>query len=383
MRFLIKTLLLALSVFLTLQAQDITKGSIAGVVHDATGAVVPGATVTLTSPYGDRATTTTADGSYSFLNLVVGPGYNVTVAHAGFASAKATNLSVGVQQQTGYDFTLEVGTAAQSVEVTAEAGPTIDLSSTTIGANLNESLYKNVPIGRNISAVMAMSPGVSDSDGAGAANPSINGASGLENEYVVDGANTTDPGFGGFGTYSRSYGPLGNGINFDFVQEVQVQTGGFEAQYGQALGGVVNVLTKSGSNAYHGDVFAYFGPQQFEATRTNANPLLVSKFDYLEHQGSLDYGADGGGYFLKDKLFWYGGINPLYNHNYKRADPSFADSQLGAVDKEYRTLDYTAKIDYNLCSKHQFEGSVFGDPSNTPMTFNAQYRPLLSWMRME
>ncbi len=371
MRFLIKTLLLALSVFLTLQAQDITKGSIAGVVHDATGAVVPGATVTLTSPYGDRATTTTADGSYSFLNLVVGPGYNVTVAHAGFASAKATNLSVGVQQQTGYDFTLEVGTAAQSVEVTAEAGPTIDLSSTTIGANLNESLYKNVPIGRNISAVMAMSPGVSDSDGAGAANPSINGASGLENEYVVDGANTTDPGFGGFGTYSRSYGPLGNGINFDFVQEVQVQTGGFEAQYGEALGGVVNVLTKSGSNAYHGDVFAYFGPQQFEATRTNANPLLVSKFDYLEHQGSLDYGADGGGYFLKDKLFWYGGINPLYNHNYKRADPSFADSQLGAVDKEYRTLDYTAKIDYNLSSKHQFEGSVFGDPSNTPMTFNA------------
>ena len=131
---------------------------------------------------------------------------------------------------------------------------------------------------------MAMAPGVSDSVGAGAANPSINGASGLENEYIINGANTTDPGFGGFGTYSRAYGPLGNGINFDFVQEVQVQTGGFEAQYGQALGGIINVVTKSGTNQYHGDVYGYFQPQQFEAHRTDANPLLVSKFDYLVHQ---------------------------------------------------------------------------------------------------
>ena len=120
---------------------------------------------------------------------------------------------------------------------------------------------------------MAMAPGVSDSVGAGAANPSINGASGLENEYIINGADTTDPGFGGFGTYSRVYGPLGNGINFDFVQEVQVQTGGFEAQYGEALGGVVNVVTKSGTNDFHGDVYGYFQPQQFEATPHRCEPV--------------------------------------------------------------------------------------------------------------
>jgi len=370
MRFLIKTLLLALSVFLTLQAQDITKGTIAGVVRDATGALVPGANVKLSSPHGDRTTTTNAEGAYSFLNLVVGPGYDLTVEHAGFATAKATNLSVGMQQQTTYDFSLEVGTAAQSVEVTAEAGPAIDLTSTSSGANLNENLYKNVPIGRNISAVMAMSPGVSDSVGAGAANPSINGASGLENQYIIDGADTTDPGFGGFGTYSRVYGPLGNGINFDFVQEVQVQTGGFEAQYGEALGGVVNVVTKSGTNKFHGDVFGYFQPQQFEAHRTDANPLLVSKFDYLVHQASTDYGADIGGYILKDKLFFYGGFNPLYNSDYKEADPFYANNALGVINREITTYDYTAKLDYNLGTKHQFEGSVFGDPSSTPTTFN-------------
>jgi len=369
MRYLNRGLLLALFALTCLQAQDITKGSIVGVVRDASGAVVPGATVKLSSPFGDHATTTNDAGAYSFRSLVVGPGYAVSVSQPGFSTATQGNLTVGINQTTTADINLEIGTAAQSVEVTAGA-TTIDLNTTNSGANLNEDLYKNVPVGRNISSVMAMAPGVSDSVGAGSANPSINGASGLENEYIVNGADTTDPGFGGFGTYSRNYGPLGNGINFDFVQEVQVQTGGFEAQYGEALGGVINVVTKSGTNQYHGDVYGYFQPQQFEAGRKNANPLLVNKFEFLVHQGAIDYGADVGGYILKDKLFFYGGINPLYNHDYKRADPFFANSVLGTIDRSTTTYDYTGKINYNLGTKHQFEGSVFGDPSHTPTTFN-------------
>lgn len=369
MRFLNRSLLLALLALTCLQAQDITKGSISGVVRDPSGAVVPGAPVKLSSPYGDRTTTTNSAGAYSFQNLVVGTGYSVTVSQPGFSSASSRNLEVGLNQTTNADIALEVGTAAQSVDVTASS-TAIDMTTTTIGANIDEDLYKNVPIGRNISAVMAMAPGVDDSVGAGAANPSINGASGLENEYIVNGADTTDPGFGGFGTYSRVYGPLGNGINFDFVQEVQVQTGGFEAQYGEALGGVINVVTKSGTNQYHGDVYGYFQPQQFEAHRTDANPLLTSKFDYLVHQASIDYGGDVGGYILKDKLFFYGGINPLKNSTYKEADPFYANYALGVIDRVITTYDYTAKIDYNLGTKHQFEGSVFGDPSTTPTTFN-------------
>ena len=360
-----------------LQGQDISKGSIAGVVRDASGAVVPGAAVQLTSPYGDRSTTANGSGEYGFYNLVVGPGYNLMVQQTGFVAASAGNLTVGINQQTTYDFTLQVGSATQTVDVTAQSAA-IDVSTTTIGANIGEDLYKNVPIGRNISSVMSMAPGVSDSDGAGSANPSINGASGLENEYIINGADTTDPGFGGFGTYSRVYGPLGNGINFDFVQEVQVQTGGFEAQYGEALGGVVNVVTKSGTNQLHGDFFAYFHPQQFEATRNNANPLLTSKTDYLVHEGGIDYGGDMGGHILKDKLFWYGGFNPLYNNTYKQADPSYANYALGVIDRKITTYDYTAKIDYNLGTRHQLEGSVFGDPSSTPMTFNSNLSTVLA-----
>jgi hypothetical protein len=369
MKFGYRALLLALLAFTGLQAQDITKGEITGVVRDASGAVVPGAPVKLTSPYGDRTTTTNSAGLYAFPSLVVGPGYSITVAQAGFSTATQANLTVGINQTTTADINLEVGTAAQTVDVTASSAA-IDLSTTSIGANLDENLYKNVPVGRNIASVMAMAPGVADSDGAGNSNPSINGASGLENEYVINGANVTDPGFGGFGTYSRTYGSLGNGINFDFIQEVQVQTGGFEAQYGEALGGIVNVVTKSGTNQFHGDVFGYFQPQFFEAIRNNPNPLLVSKSDYLVHQSSIDYGADVGGYIIKDKLFWYGGFNPLTNGTYKEADPFYANYQLGVIDRKLITYDYTGKIDYNLGTKHQFEGSVFGDPSHSPMTFN-------------
>jgi Carboxypeptidase regulatory-like domain/TonB-dependent Receptor Plug Domain len=362
-------LLLALVAFTTMQAQDVTKGDITGIVKDPSGMVIPGATVKLASPYGDRSTTTDGGGVYNFQNLVIGPGYTVEVDQPGFAPAIGKGLTVGINQHTAYDFTLQIGTTATTVEV-ASTSNAIDLSTTTIGANLDETLYKNVPIGRNISAVMAMAPGVADSDGAGAANPSINGASGLENEYIINGANTTDPGFGGFGTYSRVYGPLGNGVDFDFVQEVQVQTGGMEAQYGEALGGVVNVVTKAGTNDFHFDAFEYFQPQQFEATRINANPLLNNKTTYLVHQATLDYGADGGGRILKDKLFWYGGINPLYNTNYKQADPIYANAALGSVPVKTTVYDYTGKIDYNLGTKHQFEGSVFGDPSSTPYTYN-------------
>src|SRR5580693_9111148 len=291
MRYTYRFLVLALCLLACLQAQDITKGSITGIVRDASGAVVPGATVKLESPFGDRTTTTNGGGGYTFTGLVVGTGYSVTVSQAGFSAASERNLQVGINQTTTADINLEVGTAAQSVDVTA-ASNSIDTTSTSIGAN------------------------------------------------------------------------------FDFIQEVQVQTGGFEAQYGEALGGIVNVVTKSGTNQFHGDIFGYFQPEQFEATRKNANPLLVSKTDYLVHQSSIDYGADAGGRILKDKLFWYGGFNPLINGTYKEADPFYANYALGVIDRKLTTYDYTGKIDYNLGTKHQFEGSVFGDPSHSPMTFN-------------
>lgn len=363
-------LLIAAVPIVPLFAQDITKGSLAGIVRDATGAVIPDAKVSLQSPFGVRSATTGPSGEYVFLNLVVGSGYAVTVEKEGFAPAKIGDIAIRINQRTTVDLTLQVGAATQTVEVTAAAGAGIDLATTTVGANVDESLYKNVAIGRNISSLMSMAPGVSDSLGAGAANPSINGASGLENMYIINGVNVTDPGFGGFGTFSRTYGPLGNGVNFDFVQEVQVKSGGFEAQYGQALGGVVNVITKSGGNAYHGSFYSYFQPHRFEATRPDANKLTVTQHTYIEGAGSYDFGGDAGGYLKKDKLFWYGGFNPQFARDYRAAPSVFKNSALGTVAIPTRTLNYQGKLNYNLSAKHQLEGAVFGDPSERPVTFS-------------
>ncbi len=360
-----------------MQGQDITKGSIGGVVRDATGAVVPDAKVLLTSPFGSRETTTGPTGEYLFQNLVVGSGYQITVQKEGFSSARVANLLVTVNQRTTADVTLRVGAVSASVEVTAVGTSAVDLVTTTIGANLPESLYKNVPAERNVSALMFLAPGVTDSGGAGAGNlgfgstnPSINGASGLENMYVVDGANVTDPGFGGFGTYSRTFGSLGNGINFDFIEEVQVKSGGFEAQYGQALGGVVNVLTKSGKNDYHGSIYSYFQPHRFEAERPDANRFTVNQRTRIVGAGNYDFGGDLGGYLIKDKLFWYGGFNPQFLRSYRSAPPVFANSALGTVAVKTRSLNYQGKINSTLSPNHQFEGSVFGDPSETPTGFS-------------
>src|SRR5579863_2794695 len=121
MKFINRTLILALLALSCMQAQDITKGSIVGVVKDATGAVVPGASVKLTSPSGDHSTTTNDAGSYAFHNLVVGTGYTISVSQAGFSTATVGNLTVGISQTTTADVNLEVGTAAQSVEVTASS----------------------------------------------------------------------------------------------------------------------------------------------------------------------------------------------------------------------------------------------------------------------
>jgi outer membrane receptor for ferrienterochelin and colicin len=359
-------LLVILVLAVPLAGQDITKGSIAGVVKDASGAVVPGVTVQLTSPYGDRQTTTNQLGSYVFANLVVGSGYALQVQQPGFNIARVENVIVRINQRTTVDLILEVGSAAQTVEVVAGGIAAIDLNTTTVGATLSEDLYKNVAIGRNISSVISMAPGVSDGLGAGAANPSINGASGLENMYVVNGANVTDPGFGGFGTFSRVFGSLGNGVNFDFIQEVQVKSGGFEAQYGQALGGIVNVITKSGTNEIHGSVYSYFQPHALEAERPDANLVNQTQHTRIVGAGSYDFGFDLGGYLKKDKLFWYGGFNPQFIRDYRSAPPVFGNSRLGTIAIKGRTLNYQGKINYNITERHQLEGSVFGDPSSRP-----------------
>ena len=251
-------------------AQESTvKGNLGGVVTDPSGAVVAGANVTVVGPIGEKTVASDAEGRFMFSLLI--PGYySVKVSKEGFKSAEVKTAEVVTGRTSSVTVKLELGASATTIEVNASSVQ-VDTTSTAVGSNLTDNFYQSVPVGRGVTGLFYAAPGVTSGGGTGTANPSIAGGTGLENNYVADGVSITDAGFGGIGVYSRNYGSLSTGINLSFVKEVDVKTGGFEAQYGKSTGGIVQIVTKSGSNDFHGSVGGFFAPQQLEATRLQAD----------------------------------------------------------------------------------------------------------------
>ena len=207
----------------------------------------------------------TAAGS---LPPILTPGsYTVRIELAGFKPLEHRNVTVSLGERIELPLTMTIGAVTEQVQVQATS-PTVDTSSTTVGATLGSELLQKIPIGRTFTDALYIAPGVSSSGGAGHANPSVSGASGLEKQYIIDGVNTTSSGYGAVGSYSIVFGSLGTGVPFDFLKEIQVKTGGYEAEYGQATGGVINVVTKSGSNQLTGSILGYEQPSGFEGNYT-------------------------------------------------------------------------------------------------------------------
>src|SRR5215813_6046112 len=372
--------LAAASVF----GQDVqTKGTIGGTVTDATGAAVPGAKVTVTGQTGERTGTTNEGGVFRIENLDPGT-YTVRVEQTGFKAAVANNITVNVGRESTLNLKLEPGEITATVDVTTTVGG-IDQQSTAAGQNLNDQLFQNVPVQRQVSSLFYLSPGATDSINGGRDNPSVAGGSALDNLYVADGVNITNSAFGGIGTFSRSYGALGTGINTSFIKEVQVKTGGFEPQYGQSEGGIVNIITQSGGNAYHGAIYGYARPKSFEATRLQPDDVRVNKQGKLLHEENYDVGADVGGYVpgMKNNLFFFGSFNPTIRReivqgasanaqDMANGNANIVNSGLfllrGEFARRYRTYNYAAKVDYVLSQNHQFTFSIFGDPTKTNLS---------------
>jgi len=348
--------------------QDIaTKGSISGRVVDAAGAVVPNAKITVTGQAGERVVTVNESGEFEVPNLVPG-SYTVKAEQSGFKTVSVPNVEVFVGKAAALKLTLEAGNITEVVEVSAGTAA-VDTASTAIGSNLNDQLYQNIPLQRNVQSLFYLAPGTTDSLGGGRANPSISGGSALDNLYIADGVNITDSAFGGLGIFTRSYGSLGTGINTQYVKEVQVKTGGFEPQFGQSQGGIINIITKSGTNTYHASLFGYFQPQAFEAERLQPDDKNVNKFGKILHPESYDAGFDLSGPVpgLKDKLLFFGSFNPTINRTIVRgAVGSGLLNILGnQTQRRIFTKNYAAKLDFNLSASHQINFSIFGDPSTT------------------
>src|SRR6266550_967087 len=262
-------LLLSISFGVPLMGQDqgSTRGNLGGTVFDKTEAVVAGATVTITGPIGSLAKPTNDQGDFLFSTLI--PGfYSLKVEKPGFKIANVTNVEVLINKTATLRVTIEPGTVTETVEVVATA-ISVENTSAAVTADLTDTVYKNLPLGRGVAGIFYLSPGVVSGLGTGAANPSISGATGLENLYVADGITMNDPAFGGLGVFSRVYGPLGSGINLSFVKEVQVKTAGFEPQYGHSTGGIVQIVTKSGGTETHGVIGGFFQPPRMSSVYKN------------------------------------------------------------------------------------------------------------------
>ena len=232
MKAILRVLLVGLAVLLPVsivaQDQSAVTGSLNGTVTDTTGAAIPDATVTVTGPQGTITTHTDNLGRFTAANLA--PAfYDVKVVKTGFAAVQARHNEVTVSVASTLSLKMGVGSEATTVEVNAMAVQ-IDTANTAVTTNLTDTFYQSVPMQRNVSAIFYAAPGVAAGQvaaspngiGPGSSNPSIGGASGLENLYIVDGVTITDQAFGSIGTYNRYKGALGTGINLAFVKEVDV-----------------------------------------------------------------------------------------------------------------------------------------------------------------
>ena len=352
-------------------AQDImTKGIIGGTVVDATGGVMANVQVTVTGEIEKRTVATDQTGRFEVPNLLPG-SYAVKAELTGFKTTTMSNVVVNVGRTTSMRLVMQVGNIVEQVVVTSGA-EAVDLTSTSISSNLNEKLFENLPLARAVTSLFYLAPGATDgvisANNASRANPSISGGSALDSLYIADGVNVTDSAFGGFGVFSRSYGSLGVGITTSYVQEVQVKTGAFEPQYGQAEGGIVNIITKSGTNEYHGEVWGYGQPKTWEGLRNQRDDFAVNKFGKYLHPENYDTGVDLGGPIplTGKRLFFFGSYNPTIQRMIVQgAEGSGLMNLLGTSAERQYSKNYAAKIDANLATAHQVNLSIFGDPTTT------------------
>ncbi len=353
-------------------AQESSTGAVSGTVKTEDGQPIPGATVLIRTPQGTVEVVTNSQGE--FIAPFLRPGnYTVEVRAEGYAPIIQPDVEVSLGQRTTLDYAL-ASTLTEEVTVVG-ARPLVDRSSTSIGANIKvDQISANTPVGRNYTSLFFISPGVTTS-GAGAnagsvlqGNPSVGGASGLENSYIIDGVNVTNTGYGGIGTFNIVYGSLGTGVTTDFLDEVQVKTGGFEAEYGQALGGILNAIVRSGTNEFGGQIGVYYTPGSLEGHRKLASltPTTVN----ITEQEVLDIGLSVGGPIIKDKLFYFVAYNPVSTDTELQArfDPLAATSAdvltTAPVTRTRDNDNYAAKVTWLMTPKHRLEFTAFGDPSD-------------------
>lgn len=323
-------LVLFLSAPAFLLAQDVA--TLTGQVRDATGALIPGTTVVLSRPStGTQYTAkTNADGSYRFAEIPAGPGYKLAFTHSGFASYSVSDIYLDVANSRTQNATLLAGSTEQ-VEVSAAGqGVTINTEDATIGNNFEVQMLNNLPVqSRDTPAVLfTQQPGVT-SDG------SVTGARTDQSHVTLDGLDVDDRGTGQFGA-------INGNAPVDSVQEFRGLTAGATANFDSGGGGQFQLVTKSGTNHFHGSLFEYHRDTTTEANDWFNNNAGVPRAKLIRNQ----FGGNISGPIIKDKLFFF------FEYNGRR------DDQGAQVERTVPTADYLAgNISYINSSSPSCDGS--------------------------
>jgi len=330
-----------------------TTGRISGKVLDSTGGALPGVTVTVSSPalQGVRTTVTDGTGEYRFPTLPPGK-YAVKAELTGFKTTEQPDVTVGIDRTVEVNISMSVGSVTESVTVEG-AAPVIDIRSTTTGLNANAEFFSKLPSRRDFYAVAQLAPGVSTDD----SGTTFAGSTGAENSYIIEGLNTTGIG----------WGDRGKTLNQDFVEEVEVKTGGLPAEYGRMTGGVINVVTKSGSNQFHGTLFGFAegGGLQANDSTADKRPNWTTTVTNVSHL--WDAGASLGGYVVKDRVWFFAAYNPQQRRADQQVIRPLDDPASPTVGSNIPTTTnsqlYSAKATVKLANNHTLVFSEFGDPA--------------------
>lgn len=349
---------LALSILMATAAfaQTSTTGAIEGrATFEGTG--LPGVTVEVSSPSLQGTQVAVTDGDGRFRVSLLPPGqYTVAANLTGFAPVRQGGVTVPLGRTATVNITMSQASISEEITVTAEA-PAVDVTSTRTGANITNEMMETLPLDRDFYAVAQVAPGT-NTDAAGT---TFYGSTGAENQYIIDGLNTTGV---ELGTEAKQ-------LNFDFIEEVEVLTGGLPAEYGRITGGVINAITKSGGNEFSGDVFAFVAPADTAEDLSNLDERPAWTASVGQDDDEMDYGFDLGGYIVPDRLWFFGAYNRQEETNLtvRVQDLPIAGQPTipaGTAFETDITRDiYAGKLTFRANANHTLTGSIFGDPSES------------------
>jgi len=339
-------LLLLVLVAGTLLGQEQT-GSIQGVVTDSSGGVLPGATVEAINSRGSRfSTVSDSNGNYRFPSIPPGV-YTLSATLSGMETATVKDLEVRLGQSPKVNLALRLSSMAETINVTAEA-PIIDITSSAAATSIRSETFDKLPRGRDFSTVVTQAASANQNNKTGGI--SIDGASGAENRYIMDGVDTTNP----------QTGVQGKTLVTEFVDEVQVKSAGYAAEFGGATGGVINVITKTGTNDFKGSVAGYYNDRSWGGsarpilqlvTSTTAEQFQPRKDDQTVIEPSLTLG----GPLLKDNLWFYAGYEPWIESTTRTV--TFLSGQTLAYDQDFKRDNYVANLSGNAGTKLLYKGT--------------------------